>query len=260
MAKKFGVDDGKDIYLPMLPGEILTSDQSPFTPGQHAQMKNVPYREAVGHLLWPVMISCPDALCATGILAQFMQNPGWTHWKALKRVIRYLYTTRDFWLTFGGIEGTLEGFSDADWASQSHRHSISGYAFRMGKGAVTWSSKKQAVVALSSTEAEYIAQTHAAKELIWLRTFLGEINVPITTPITLHCDNQGAIALSKDNKFHARTKHIDIRYHFIREAVENDLINMQYIPTDENVADIFTKPLPKPKFEKFVAMLGLGLA
>jgi hypothetical protein len=216
--------------------------------------------EAIGHALWPVMISRPNALCAVGILAQFVQNPGPAHWKALKRLIGYLHTTRDLWLTFGGVNATLEGFSDADWASQSHRHSISGYAFFMGKGAVTWSSKKQAIVALSSTEAEYIAQTHAAKELIWLRAFLGELTIPFSEPTTLHCDNQGAIALSKDNKFHARTKHIDIRYHFIREAVENKKIHMHYVPTDDNVADIFTKPLAKPKFEKFVKMLGLGFA
>jgi hypothetical protein len=130
----------------------------------------------------------------------------------------------------------------------------------MGDGAVTWSSKKQAIVALSSTEAEYVAQTHAAKELIWLRTIIGELNSPFENPTTLHCDNQGAIALAKDNKFHARTKHIDIRYHFIREAVEDGSINMQYIPTNENIADIFTKPLAKAKFERFVQMLGLGYA
>jgi hypothetical protein len=258
MAQRFGVENGKEIRVPMLPGEILTKEQSPFTPTQFDQMKDVPYSEAIGRALWPVMISRPDALCAVGILAQFVQNPGLAHWKALKRVMGYLYTTRDLWLTFGGVDAELEGFSDADWASQSHRHSISGYAFRMGKGAVTWSSKKQAIVALSSTEAEYIAQTHAAKELIWLRTFLGELTTPFSGPITLHCDNQGAIALSKDNKFHARTKHIDIRYHFIREAVENNQVFMHYVPTDENVADIFTKPLAKPKFEKFVKLLGLG--
>jgi hypothetical protein len=203
MAAKFGVDKGKPIYVPMLPGESFSNDQSPFTPSQHAQMNNVPYVEAIGHVLWPIMISRSDALCAVGILAQFVQNPGWAHWKALKRVIGYLYTTRGLWLTFGGINANLEGFSDADWASQPHRCSISGYAFLMGKGVVTWSSKKQSVVALSSTESEYIAQTHAAKELMWLRAFIGELTTPFTEPTVLHCDNQGAIALLKDNKFHA---------------------------------------------------------
>ena len=98
----------------------------------------------------------------------------------------------------------------------------------MDHGAVTRSSKKPAILALSSTEAEYVAQTHAAKQLIWLRAILGELHSPFEEPTTLNCDNQGAIALAKDNKFQARTKHIDIRYHFIREAVENGNINMQY--------------------------------
>ena len=126
----------------------------------------------------------------------------------------------------------------------------------MGAGAITWSSKKQHIVALSSTEAEYVAQTHAAKEAMYLRTLVEEI-CGFDKPVTLNCDNQGAIALSKDNKFHARTKHIDIRYHFIREAVENKKISVKYVPTDENPADIFTKPLPKAKFRRFVESLGL---
>src|ERR1700728_995295 len=131
----------------------------------------------------------------------------------------------------------------------------------MGQGAVMWSSKKQHIIALSSTEAEYIVQMHAAKEALWIRTFIGEFRRGFSSdPIPINCDNQGAIALAKDNKFHARTKHIDIRYHFIREAVENGKINMQYIPTNDNIADIFTKPLAKAKFERFTAMLGLGYA
>jgi hypothetical protein len=260
MANKFGQQNSKPVYLPMLPGEVFSKDQCPVTPSQHFAMRNIPYAEGIGHVLWPVMVTRPDALCAVGILAQFVQNPGMVHWNALMRVISYLNTTKDYWLTFGHGANQLEGYSDADWGSQSHRHSISGYVFRMGDGAVTWSSKKQSIVALSSTEAEYVAQTHAAKELLWLRTIIGELNLPFETPTTLHCDNQGAIALAKDNKFHARTKHIDIRYHFIREAVEDGSINMQYIPTNDNIADIFTKPLAKAKFERFVEMLGLGYA
>jgi len=260
MAKKFGQQDAKPIYLPMLPGEIFSRDQSPVTPSQHFAMRNVPYAEGIGHVLWPVMVSRPDALCAVGILAQFVQSPGKAHWDALMRVMAYLNTTKDYWLTFGHGANQLEGYSDSDWGSQSHRHSISGYVFRMGDGAVTWSSKKQSIVALSSTEAEYVAQTHAVKELLWLRTIIGELSSPFENPTTLHCDNQGAIVFVKDNKFHARTKHIDIRYHFIREAVEDNKVEIQYIPTNDNVADIFTKPLGKAKFDCFVGILGLGYA
>ena len=150
----------------------------------------------------------------------------------------------------------LDGFCDADWAGQPHRHSISRYSFHMGVGAVTWSSKKQYVVALSSTEAEYVTQTHTAKEAMYLRAFVQEIR-GLEKPIAINCDNQGAITLSKDNKFHAQTKHIDIRYHFIQEAVKDRKITLKYIPTDENPADIFTKLLTKAKFHRFIELLGL---
>ena len=104
----------------------------------------------------------------------------------------------------------------------------------------------------------YIAQTHAAKEALWLRSFINEIRDEKDKPVNLYCDNQGAIVLVKDNKFHARTKHIDLRFHFIREAVEDNKILITYIPTEENVADIFTKALVRPKFKGFVGRLGLA--
>jgi hypothetical protein len=258
MVEKFRLTNAKKVTTPMEPGAQFSKEQGPFTPTQAMQMQGVPYAEAVGSVLWPVIVSRPDAAFAIGILSQFIQNPGKAHWEGLKRVIVYLGSTKDFWLTFGGRGKSLpEGFCDADWAGQRHRHSITGYSFHMGLGAVTWSSKKQNIVALSSTEAEYIAQTHAAKEALYLRTFVAEICMKISNPVTINCDNQGAITLSKDNKFHARTKHIDIRYHFIREAVGDGKISVKYIPTDENPADIFTKPLAKAKFHRFAEMLGL---
>jgi hypothetical protein len=124
-------------------------------------------------------------------------------------------------------------------------------------GAVSWSSKKQQIVALSSTEAEYVAQTHATKEGVWLKTFTEEVCGTRGGAVHINCDNQGAIALAKDNKFHSRTKHIYLRYHYIRESVENKKISLSYIPTHDNVADIFTKALPRPKFQVFVELLGL---
>ena len=127
----------------------------------------------------------------------------------------------------------------------------------MGARAISWSSKKQHVVVLSSTEAEYIAQTHAAKEALWLRSFLRELHSAPDDLLILNCDNQGAIALAKDNKFHMHTKHIDVHYHFIREAVEDGKVAVQYIPTGDNVSDIFTKPLAKAKFRELTELLGL---
>ena len=140
-------------------------------------MWDVPYVQAISSVLWPVVISHPDVAFTVGILSQFIQNPGQVHWEGIKRVITYLGNTKNLWLTFGGCGNTiLEGFCDVDWAGQPHRHSILGYLFHMGVGAVTWSSKKQYIVALSSTEAEYIAQTHAVKGAMYLHTFVQEIH------------------------------------------------------------------------------------
>jgi len=211
------------------------------------------YGEAIGSVLWPTVVSRPDVAYAVRILLQFIQNPGPDHWEALKRVIIYLQTTKTLWLTFRGKSKQLvEGFCDADWASQKHRHSISGYSFYFGQEAIAWSSKKQHIIALSSTEAEYIMQTHATKEALWLWGFISKIREPQQGLITVNCDNQGAIALSKDNKFHSWTKHIDLWYHFIREAVKDDKITFTYILTEENVSDIFTKALTWLKFVHFV--------
>ena len=258
MVEKFRLSGAKCVSTPMDPNVQFMTQQCPSTANQSAKMRGVPYSEAIGSVLWPVVVSRPDAAYAVGILSQFIQNPGPAHWEALKRVISYLGSTKDLWLTFGGkIENQVEGYCDADWASQQHRHSISGFSFHFGQGSVSWSSKKQHVITLSSTEAEYIAQTHAAKEAIWLRNFVSEIQGKSNGPLTMNCDNQGSIALAKDNKFHSRTKHIDLRYHFIREAVEDKKIYVKYIPTADNVADIFTKALAKPKFLSFVEKLGL---
>lgn len=174
------------------------------------RMQNIPYAEAIRSVLWLVMISRPDAAFSVSVLSQFIQNPGRIHWEALQQVIVYLNSTKDLWLTFGGRAKSLEGYCDADWAGQKHRHSISGYSFHLRQGTVTWSSKKQYIIAFSSTEAEYIAQMHAAKEALWLCTFWAKMKNAEPVTIKLNCNNQGAIALSKDNKFHAHTKHIDI--------------------------------------------------
>ena len=223
-------------------------------------MNRVPYSKAIGSILWATVVLWPDTAYAVGVLSQFIQNLGEAHWEAVKRVISYLESMKDLCLTFGGNKQTLlEGYCNLDWASQPHCHSISGLSFHYGQGAILWSAKKQNIITLSSTKAEYVAETHAAKEGIWLKTFIREVVGGDTGPITIMEDNQGAIALAKDNKFHTRTKHIDLRYHFIHEAVKKKQVIMKYIPTTDNVADIFTKALAKPKYIHFVKLLGLAI-
>jgi phosphopantetheinyl transferase (holo-ACP synthase) len=167
----------------------------------------------------------------------------------------YLGSTKNLWLTFGGrTQKLVEGFCNSDYANQLDCHLIAGFAYHFGEGAISWSSKKQQIIAQSTIEAEYIAQAHAAKEALWLRTFISEIREELARAIMIHSDNKGAIALAKDNKFHSRTKHIDVRYHFIHKAVEDEKVSVVYIPTDENPVDIFTKPLAKANFRRFVAI------
>ena len=150
------------------------------------------------------------------ILSQFVQNPGQAHWEALKHIIVCIKSTKDLWLNFGRQSKlTTEGFCNMDWGCQKHWHSISSYSFHMGAGTISWSLKKQYVITLSSMEVEYIMQAHAAKEALWLQSFLCELRAGSGNPLTINCNNQGVIALVKDNKCHAHTKHMDVWYHFI---------------------------------------------
>ena len=156
----------------MVHGATLSLDQSPATPTQVIHMCGIPYAEAISSILRLVVVSRPNAAFAISLLSQFIQNPGPVHWEALKQVIVYLGSTKDLWLTFSGRSKLLaEGYCDADWEGQKHCHSISGYSFHLGGGAISWSSRKQHIVLLSSTEAKYVAQTNVAKEALWLHSF-----------------------------------------------------------------------------------------
>jgi hypothetical protein len=222
-------------------------------------MANVPYRVAVGSLMYVSMGTCPDITFATLTVAQFLENPGWEHLEALKRIFRYLKGTKDLRLVYGGEERELVGFVDADSASQDHRRAISGYVFMLDGGAVSWSSKKQELVTLSMTEAEYVAATHAAKEAVWLRRLITELFPSLDAPTTLYGNNQSVIVLVHGRQYHSRTKHIDIRYHFIRYIIEAGSIKLIYCPTNEQTADTLTKMLPSAKVKHFAAAMGLRM-
>ena len=132
-------------------------------------MRGIPYVEAIGSVLWATVVSRPDTAFVVGVLSQFIQNLGPVHWEGVKRLISYPASTKELWLTFSEKkQSLLQGYSDLDWASQRHCHLISGFTFHYRQGTISWSSKKQAIIALSSTEAEYIVQTHAAKEAMYV--------------------------------------------------------------------------------------------
>jgi hypothetical protein len=260
IIKRFSLGDAKPIPFPISPSISYSAQDAPADKTEAARMAKVPYRQAIGSLMYASVATRPDISFAVSTLSQFLENPGEAHWEAAKRVFRYLSGTRAHALTYGGDRHELVGYTDADGSSQDHRRAISGLAFLIDGGAISWSSRKQELVALSTAEAEYVAATHAAKEGIWLRRLIGELFDTINTPTTLYCDNQAAITLAITDNFHARTKHIDIRYHFIRHAVDSEVFVLVYCPTDDMTADILTKPLPAWKVKGHVAALGLRSA
>ena len=154
----------------------------------------------------------------------------------------------------------LTGYTDADGSMAEDRHAISGYAFLIHGGAVSWSAKRQEIIALSTTEAEYVAITHAAKEALWLRSLILQLFELKLDSTTLFSDNQSAIELTKDHQYHARLKHIDICFHFIPYIVEDGSIRLIYCPTNDMIADTLTKALPSAKVKHFAAEFGLSPA
>jgi hypothetical protein len=254
---KYNFVDAKPISIPMDPNAQLSMNQSPTSTTDIAMMKLVPYRSALGLLMYLTAGTQPDIAFAISTLAQYIENPGLAHWEVLKRVYHYLVGMKKWSLTYGMERKGLSGYADADGASQEHRHAISGYAFLVDGGAISWGSRKQELATLSTTEAEYVAATHTVKEIIWLRCLIGELFSPLTNLTLLYSDNQSAIALMKDGNYHARTKHIDIRYHFIHFTIDKDSICLLYCPTGDMVADTLIKALPSIKAKHFAFELGL---
>jgi hypothetical protein len=207
----------------------------------------------------------PDIAYAVGALSKFSSNFGLVHWQEAMRVLCYLAGTKHHGLRFDGKRGAdmssvILGYTDSDWAGDvDTRRSTGGYVFLMSGAAISWSSKLQTSPALSSTEAEYMACTRAAQEAIWLRQLLEELGFPQSAPTTILGDNQGAIALAKNPANHPRTKHIGLRFHFIRFAISDSKVELEYVSTNDMAADGLTKPLTGPKHEHFLRLIGMDI-
>ena len=220
-------------------------------------MCNVPYRKAVGALNWAALATCPDIAFTVATVARFAANPGPAHWKAMKQIFHYLSGMCNLWLTYGKANNPLEGYADADGSMAKDHHAISGYTFLIDGSAVSWSSKQQEIVSLSTTKSKYIAAMHGSKEALWLCNLISEVFGNIKGPTTLFSDNQVAITLMHDNQYHPCTKHINVRYHWIRWVMEKGSIQLVYCPTDDMVADALTKALPSAKVKHFTSAFGL---
>jgi hypothetical protein len=221
----------------------------------------VSFQRIVGSLLFLQLCSRPDISFDVLVLSQHTSAPEPHHFAAPKRVLRYLKGAKLYRLHYGGADRHLSfsGLSDADWAGdKTDRASISGFVWSLGGGPLSWSAKKQNCIALSTTEAEYVALTWAIQQGIWLRHSLKQFQVKCPTALVICTDNNGAKSLSANDSNHGRAKHIDICYHFIRSHIESQLFIINHTPGIVNTTNIFTKPLARVIFQSHVARLGLS--
>ena len=211
--------------------------------------------------MWGQLATRPDLSFAVSLLSRFQANPGVTHWNALMHVVGYIKNTLDYGLTYSWEADTLTplAFVDADYGGcRDTKRLTSGYVFTMAGGPVTWSSKCQATVALSTVEAEYVAMSWCAQQMKWMQAWLAEVTIDYEEPCVIKGDSRGAIALTKNTKNHGKVKHIDIRHHYIRELVKSGVIILERVPSAENPADLFTKPLSHDHHHDFLRMLNIN--
>jgi hypothetical protein len=221
-------------------------------------MADVPYQSAVGSLIYLVTGTRPDIAVAVGEVSKYLENPGRQHWAAVKRILRYLRGTIEMSLLVKPESSEVIGYCDADWAGDiDSRRSTTGYIFKFGGSPVCWKSKRQPTVALSTAEAEYMSMTHAAQTAIWLRRWLKDLGFVQRSGTKIYEDNQGCIAMAKNPVNHERTKHIDIKYHFVRELVAAGVIKIIYLETEEMQADILTKGMARDRHVKLCLAIGL---
>ncbi|KAK9689294.1 hypothetical protein RND81_09G049900 [Saponaria officinalis] len=202
------------------------------------------FRRLVGGLNY-LTHTRPDIAYSVSLVSRYLHKPTKQHFGAARRILRYMARTVEFGIWYSKKSSLkLIGYSDSDWAgSLDDRKSTSGNIFSLGSGAITWSSKKQETVALSSSEAEYAAASSAARQALWLRKLLADLGYEQTEATEIYCDNRAAIAMSKNLAFHGRTKHVDIKHHFIRQLVADGKVALKFRGTNEQVADILTKAL-----------------
>lgn len=254
-TKEFGLEDSKPSRIPLEPGYLKRNEvEDPLE-------TNTVYRAAIGSLLYISTNTRPDISVSTSILASKVSRPTQSDWTEVKRVFRYLKTTVQKRLKLGSDllseTSILEGYADANWAGSEGRRSQSGYLFQLYGGTICWSSKIQPSVSLSSAEAEYVALSESAQEAVWLNRLLSDFHEPVKLPIVIYEDNQSCIKMLTGGRFSQRTKHIDIKYHFVRDLVTNNFLSVMYCPTDLMKADILTKPLEAVKTAKFSQAIGL---
>ena len=261
IINRFNQTDARPCDTPMVAGlRIQRPDKGvPVSPEIAEWRARTPYRELVGSLNYVAVATRPDISFAVGRLSTVLDCFTPDHWSAAIRVLRYLKGTRTLCLTLGGQNPlALMGWSDSDWANcQETSRSIGGFCFTLGSGMISWSSRRQQVVADSTCYAEYIALHDACNEALFLRELLSGLHIDTCAPTPIHCDNDAALRLAQDQVWHSRVKHIRVKFHKVHEHVENGDTKILCINSASNTVDILTKPLGRVDFLRLRHYLGL---
>lgn len=263
MLVKFKMQDAHPSSTPLTSGIKLERPDNDLTlsKAEKTELAAIPYREAVGTLIYLTCLTRPDLAFPVHMVSQFMSSYRTDHWGQVKKIFRYVKGTKHYGLTYRRTQKPkqLEGYTDSDWGSDPvTRKSVAAYLFLLAEGPISWLCKKNQSVCLSSTESEYKALTLACKEAVWCRRCLDDLGKQQQEPTVIYCDNSGATALTNNPVFHARTKHIAVHHHFIRDMVAENQVRVYYISTKRNLADVLTKGLPSEVLKSHCGSMGLN--
>lgn len=254
---KYGFSNAAPVKTP-LDKDTRLSSQDGYT--AHPKLRTE-YQSKVGSLNFASNQTRPDIAFATGYVARYASNPNKMHMDAVDRIFSYLKADPGKGIVYSGRHGLqLRGFVDSDFAGcEDSRRSTTGWVFTLAGGPISWSSQRQKTVATSTMDAEYIAGAEAAKEAVWIRGFINDLRIPgvYIDTVPLYIDNNSALKLTRNPEFHSRSKHIDVKHHFVREKVDEGVINTQRVDTKDNLADVFTKTLARPLHEDLVDRLNI---
>lgn len=252
ILNKFSMSECNSVATPADTNQVLSNFND-------SEAVKFPYRQLIGSLMYLAVGTRPDIAFSVGNVSRYMENPKLPHVTAAKRILKYIKGTFNYGIMYQNQAHTkMIGYSDADFDGDVEtRRSTSGYVFLIGNGAISWGSERQKSVSLSTAESEYIAASEAIRELIWLQRLTDELSKNQFETTKFYVDNQSAIRMVKNPVLHKRSKHIDIRYHFIRDEFKKENFSLDYVRTDDQVADIFTKAIPRMQFQYLRAQLGI---
>ena len=261
ILKRFGMQDCKPGDTPVAKGDKFSLNQCPKNDFESKEMQKIPYASAVGSLMYAQVCTCPDIAYIVGMLGRYLSNPGMDHWKAAKRVMRYLQRTKDYMLTYRRSDQLeIIGYSDSDFVGcQDSRRSTSGYVYLLAGGAISWKSCKQTLIASSTMAAEFIACYEASNHGIWLRNFVTGLRIlnGVERPLKMFCDNRSAVLYSNNNRSTVKSKHIDIKFLIVKERIQSGQLSIEHIGTNSMIADPLTKGVPPKVFHEHTAHMGV---